>query len=71
MIKQLKMKSLFQRELTPDEFVIYNKVIKDIQNNTKNLINEIDTIIENYNPRNRFEVSFYLDRSRFIRSRKS
>jgi len=71
MIKQLKMKSLFQRDLTPDEFVIYNKVIKDIQNNTKNLINEIDSIIENYNPRNRFEVSFYLDRSRVIRSRKS
>lgn len=65
------MKSLFQRDLTSDEFVIYNKVIKDIQNNTKNLINEIDSIIENYNQRNRFEVSFYLDRSRFIRSRKS
>lgn len=57
------MKRLFQREFTQDEFIIYNKVIKTISENARNLVKELDGIIENYTPRNRFEISFYLDQS--------
>jgi hypothetical protein len=57
------MKQLFQRELTSDEFLIYNKVIHSLKETTSILIKELDNLINDYKQNNRFESSFYLDKT--------
>lgn len=59
------MRRLFQREMTEKELIMYNKVISDIKNTTKNLVKELDNLIENYTPINNFETKFFLEDFRF------
>lgn len=59
------MRRLFQREMTEKELIMYNKVISDIKNTTKNLVKELDDLIENYTPINNFETKFFLEDFRF------
>lgn len=59
------MRRLFQREMTEKELIMYNKVISDIKNTTKNLVKELDDLIENYTPINNFETNFFLEDFRF------
>lgn len=59
------MRRLFQREMTKKELIMYNKVISDIKNTTKNLVKELDDLIENYTPINNFETNFFLEDFRF------
>lgn len=55
------MRRLFQREMTEKELIMYNKVISDIKNTTKNLVKELDDLIKNYTPINNFETKFFLE----------
>lgn len=59
------MRRLFQREMTETEMVMYNKIISDIKITTKNLVKELDDLIENYTPINNFEARFFLNDFRF------
>lgn len=54
------MRNIFQRTFTSDELTMYQNVISQIKQTNKELINELEKLIAEYNDFNRFEFSFYL-----------
>jgi hypothetical protein len=64
------MKRFFQREMNEAELIKYNDALKNILSNTKYLLEQLDSIIENYTEVNPFTFPFYLQESGMTKDEK-